>query len=103
MRKRSDSYNKTNHQTGSYSNKAKGPITKRMLQEIKTRQICRKKNIFYQRVRIRGKEIFVFKKIWRLLFYFNIRFEIRLFALVPANYYLTVSQVLPTPEYKTKI
>ena len=35
------------------------------------------------RVRIRGLEMFVFRKIWRTLFFWNIRFEIRPFALLP--------------------
>ena len=35
------------------------------------------------RVRIWGLEMFVFRKIWRALFFWNIRFEIRPFALLP--------------------
>ena len=33
--------------------------------------------------------MFVFRKIWRALFYRNTRFEIRSFALLPTTYYTT--------------
>ena len=37
----------------------------------------------HTRVRMRGKEILVFRKIWRALFSCNTRFRIRPFALLP--------------------
>ena len=40
----------------------------------------------YIRVRIRGLEMFVFRKIWRALCSWNTRFEIRPFALLPTKY-----------------
>ena len=48
-------------------NKAKGQISKGVFQENIARQIYRKANI----------------KIWRALFFWNTRFEIRSFALLP--------------------
>ena len=51
--------------------KAKGWISKRVFQENKARQIFRK--------------MFVFREIWRALFSWNIRFEIRPFALLPTT------------------
>ena len=39
----------------------------------------------YARVRIRGKEKFVFRKIWRAMFSCNTRFEVRPFTLLPAT------------------
>ena len=38
------------------------------------------------RVRIRGQEIFVFRKIWRDLFSCNTRFQIRPFAILPTTF-----------------
>ena len=38
-------------------------------------------------VRIRGEEMFVFLKIWRVLLSCYLRFEIRPFALLPTNYF----------------
>ena len=35
------------------------------------------------RVRVRGLEMFVFRKIWSVLFSWNTRFEILTFALLP--------------------
>ena len=40
----------------------------------------------FVRVRIRGLEMFVFRKIWRALCSWNTRFEIRPFALLPTKY-----------------
>ena len=48
-----------------------------MFQENKTCQIFRKINISYP--------LFDFRKIWRALFPWNIRFKIRPFALLPTN------------------
>ena len=69
-------------------NKAKGRISKRVLQENKTRQISEKLTFFNpwyigSCVRIRGYEMFVFRKIWRVLFSCDTRFAIRRFALLP--------------------
>ena len=58
------------------SNKAEGRISKRVFQENKTRQIFRKTNIFYLLIRTRIKNI-PFSEIWRALFSWNTRFEIR--------------------------
>ena len=53
-------------------NKAKGRISKQVLQENKARQVFfRKTNISYP----------LFSKLWRALFSCNTRFEIRIFAL----------------------
>ena len=67
--------------------KAKGRISKRVLQENKTRQIFRKTNIFYPLiVRIRGLEIWKnFRKIWLALFSCYLHFEISPFALLPKS------------------
>ena len=93
-------------------NKAKRPISKRRWQASKTRQIFRKQTFFTSwcgdvRVRIRGQEMFVFRKIyvlsflscayqrvkiglfrkiWRALLSCYLRFEIRPFALLPMDY-----------------
>ena len=82
------------------NNKTKRQILKRVLQENEARQIFRKTKISYPlirtcpflipwyahgRVRIREKEMFVFRKIWRALFSWNSRFKIRPFALLPTN------------------
>ena len=81
-------------------NKVKGRISKQVFQENKARQIFRKTNISYPlicttfhipwyahvSVRIRGQKLFLFRKIWRALFSWNNRFEIRPFALLPAIY-----------------
>ena len=69
-------------------NKAKGRISKRIFQENKAHQIFRKTNISYPLIRTRtcahqGVRMFVFRKIWRALFSWNPRFEIRAFALLP--------------------
>ena len=53
-------------------NKAKGRISKRVFREHKARQIFRKMNISnpliaHIRVRIRGLEMFVFRKMWPAL------------------------------------
>ena len=52
---------------------AKGRVSKRVFQENKASQISRKTNISYHlhthvRVRIRGLEMFVFRKIWHAFF-----------------------------------
>ena len=51
-------------------NKAKGRISKWVLQEKKARQIFQKTNISYPLIltRIRVQEMFVFRKTWRALF-----------------------------------
>ena len=79
------------------NNKTKRQILKRVLQENEARQIFRKTKISYPlirtcpflipwyahgRVRIREKEMFVFRKIWRALFSWNSRFEIRRVAIL---------------------
>ena len=58
--------------------------------QTKARQISRKRTfltLWYAqvRVRIRGLQMFVFRKIWRALFSWNTRYEIRPFALLPAD------------------
>ena len=70
------------------SNKTKGRISKRMFQENKARQIFRKTNISYPLIRTRtcvyqGVRNVRFRKIWRALFSWSTRFEIRPFALLP--------------------
>ena len=64
-------------------NKAKGRISKRVLQENKARQIFQKINISYPlnaqlRVRIRGKKCSFFRKFGALFFSCSTHFEIRL-------------------------
>ena len=60
-------------------NKAKRRISKRVFQENKARQIFRKRK--------RGKKcFFFFQKIWRALFSWNTRCEIRPSALLPTNF-----------------
>ena len=67
-----------------YSNKAKGPISKRVLQENKARQIFRKRNISYLLIRTRACA-YQGVKIWCALFSCNTRFEILSFALLSTN------------------
>ena len=67
-------------------NKAKGRISKRVLQEYRACQIFRKTNIFYPL-------IIVFQKIHRALFSCNTSFEICPFALLPTIFLLKYSQV----------
>ena len=43
----------------------------------------------------RRREMFVFRKIWRALFPFYLLSEIRLFNLLPTNYYLITTLLLP--------
>ena len=57
-----------------------------MLQENKAREIFRKTNISYVFVRFRGYEMFVLRKIWRVLFSRNTHFQICPFALLPMNF-----------------
>ena len=70
-------------------NKPKGRISKREFQVSKAQQIFRKTNIYYHLIRtrtyvhVRIREMFVFQNIWRALFSWNSRFEIRIFALLP--------------------
>ena len=47
------------------------------------------------RVSIRGYKMFVFWKIWRVLFSWNTRFEIRPFALLPSLCLLSLTHVRP--------
>ena len=64
-------------------NKAKGRISKWVFQENKARQIFRKRSISYPLIRTRmhqGGEVGV-RNVWRTLFSWNTRFEIRPFAL----------------------
>ena len=71
-------------------NKAKGRISKQVFQENKARQIFRKTNTSYPLIRTRicqGKKCSFFRKIWRALFSWNTRFEIRPFALLPTYYW----------------
>ena len=70
--------------------KAKGQILKRFFQENKVRQIIRKTNISYPLIRTRtcacqGLRNVRFSEGWRALFSSKTSFEIRLFALLPAN------------------
>ena len=70
-----------------FGNKAKGRISKLVLQENKARQVFRKTNISYPRLRIRGKKCsFFFQKIWRALFSWNTRFEIYPFTVLPTKH-----------------
>ena len=69
--------------------KAKGRISKRVLQENKGHQIFRKTNISYLLIRTRmcayqGVRNVCFSE-WRALFSCNTRFEIRPFALLPTS------------------
>ena len=59
-----------------FGNKAKGRISKRVLQENKARQI-------FQKMKISYPLMFVFRKICRGLFSCNTRFENLFFALLP--------------------
>ena len=68
-------------------NKAKGRISKRVFQENKARQNFRKTNISYPLIRTCTWAYqlvwnFHFSEIWRALFSWNARFEIRPFALL---------------------
>ena len=58
-------------------NKAKGRFSKQVFQEKKAHQIFRKTNISYPLC-----VSFVFQQIWRALFSWNTRFEIRPFVLL---------------------
>ena len=69
-----------------FGNKVKSSVSKRVLQENKAREIFRKTNISYVFVRFRGYEMFVLRKIWRVLFFCNTRFQIFPFALLPMNF-----------------
>ena len=51
--------------------------------KTKHAKFSKKTNISYPRVRNRGLEIVVFRKIWRALFSCYLRFEIFPFALLP--------------------
>ena len=67
-------------------NKAKGRISKRVLQENKTRQIPRKTNISYSLIRTRAcvyEEVRNVRKIWRALFSCKTHFVICFFASLP--------------------
>ena len=66
-------------------NKAKGRISKQVFHENKARQIFPKNEHFlppdmHIRVRIRGSEMFVFRKIWVLCF---LETPVLRFALLP--------------------
>ena len=65
-------------------NKAKGQISKWVLQENKAGHNFQKTNISHH-TSDKKLEMFVFRKIWRALFSCNTRFEIRIFALLPTN------------------
>ena len=73
--------------------KAKGRISKRVFQENKARQIFQKTNISYLLIRsfalltcaYQGIR-FVFRKMWRALFSWNTRLEIRPFVLLPTTW-----------------
>ena len=70
-------------------NKAKGRISKRVFQERKARPIFRKTNIFHPLVRTwcayQGVRNVRFSGNWTCFFTWSTRFEIRPFALLPAN------------------
>ena len=51
----------------------------------KTRQVKFSEKRICVRVRTRRQEIFVFRKIWRVLFPWNTHFEMRHFALLPTK------------------
>ena len=80
-------------------NKAKERISKRVFQENKARQISLKTNISYPLIRTctcdyQGVKNVRSQKIWRALFSWNTRFEIRPFALLPALFELfTITNV----------
>ena len=79
---------RTQQVLGVVGNKAKGRISKRVLQESKSGQIFQKTNIYLPpdtHVRIRGKEIIAFRKIWRDLLSSNTRLEICSFTLLPTE------------------
>ena len=59
-------------------NKAKGQISKRLLQQNKARQI------FWKNEHFLPSDTHTY--VWRALFCWNTRFEIRNFALLPTNY-----------------
>ena len=64
-----------------------GSILKRVFRENKARQIFRKTSISDPLICVSGgKKMFVFRKIWRALFSWNTRFEIRPFVLLPTTY-----------------
>ena len=72
-------------------NKAERWISKRVLQENKARQTIRKTNISYPLIRTctsayQGVKNVHFWEIWRALFSWNTRFEIRPSALLPTIY-----------------
>ena len=67
-------------------NKAKGWISKRVFQENKARQIFRKTNISYPLCAYQRIRNIRFQKLWRALFSWNTRFEIRPFFLITKDY-----------------
>ena len=81
------------HNSHFVGNKAKGRISKRMLQENKARQIFRKRSISYP------QEIFVVWKILLALFSCNTRFENLTFALLPFALGQLNSRVLRKKNY----
>ena len=93
---------KSNLQTGCpwdiVGNQAKRRISKQVLQKNKARQIFEKRTFLtpwrLTYLRIKGKEIFVFQKIWHALFSCNTRFEIHPFALLPTVYTLKLLLLL---------
>ena len=68
-------------------NKAEGRISQRVFHENKARQIFWKKKKHFL-------PLFLFRKIWRALFSWNTRFEIRRFALLPTSRRTWFSQML---------
>ena len=73
------------------SEKTKHPVAKR-------RTLPRPRR-WYVRVRIRGQETFVFRKIWGALFSCYLRFEIRLFAFSPTTY---IKGVIIVPYHQNR-
>ena len=75
--------------------KAKKRISIRMFQENKTSQIFYPRTCAYQ-----GVKMFVFRKIWRDLFSWNTRFEIRQFAILPTKMLVDVNIILKSSSFK---
>ena len=88
-------------------NKAIGSTSKRRWQENKAPHVLQKTNISYPLIHTRtcwdrgeggGKDMFVFRKIWRTFFFCYLRFEIRHFALLP-TYFLFYNIKTYSPPY----
>ena len=79
----------SNFLNDSVGTKPKAWISKRVLQKKSPPDFPKNEHILspdkHTCVRIRRKEMFLFRKIWRVLFSCNTRFEIRPFTVLPTS------------------